>query len=101
MPLPSMTFCHKGLQKYGSIERLANFIDPEKDIPKEVFAVRNEFLKIQFQKIKNDLEGTNFCDWLFGLEGDEREDNSTVMDNDYLTSLLVKLLANLLNNHCP
>ena len=25
----------------------------------------------------------------------------TVMDNDYLTSLLVKLLTNLLNNHCP
>ena len=23
------------------------------------------------------------------------------MDNDYLTSLLVKLLTNLLNNHCP
>ena len=26
---------------------------------------------------------------------------NTVMDNDYLTSLLVKLLTNLLNNHCP
>ena len=25
----------------------------------------------------------------------------TVMDNDYLTSLLVILLTNLLNNHCP
>ena len=25
---------------------------------------------------------------------------STVMDNDYLTSLLVILLTNLLNNHC-
>ena len=26
---------------------------------------------------------------------------TTVMDNDYLTSLLVILLTNLLNNHCP
>ena len=26
---------------------------------------------------------------------------NTVMDNDYLTSLLLKLLTNLLNNHCP
>ena len=25
----------------------------------------------------------------------------TVMDNDYLTSLLVNLLTNLLNNDCP
>ena len=34
MPLPAVTFCHKGLQKYGPVERVGNFIDPGKKIPK-------------------------------------------------------------------
>ena len=75
MPLPSMTFCHKGVQKYGVAEKLANRIDPEKEIPKEVLAIRNEFLKVQFQKINAKLDGTDFCGWLFNLTGDEREDH--------------------------
>ena len=76
MPLPSMTICHKGLQKYGIVERLANYIDPEKEIPKEIIAIRNEFIKAQYEKIKAELEGTNFCDWLFELKLDRKEDNS-------------------------
>ena len=71
MPLPSMTFCHKGLQKYGPVEHFGNFIDPEKEIPEEVFAIRNEFLKVQFEKIKVDLSNTKFCEWLF--EGDDED----------------------------
>ena len=66
MPVPSVTFCHKGLQKYGPVERLANMINPEKTIPKEVFQIRNEFLKMQFLKIKDYLEREDFCSWLFG-----------------------------------
>ena len=76
MPLPSMTFCHKGLQKYGPVEQLANWIDPEKKIPTEVLAIRNEFLSIQYSKInKYELEGTDSCEWLFNLEGDRKVDN--------------------------
>ena len=75
MPLPSMTFCHKGMQKYGVAERLANMIDPEKEIPNEVLAIRNEFLKVQFQKINDKLDGTDYCRWLFSLDGDEQEDH--------------------------
>ena len=71
MPLPSMTFCHKGLQKYGPVEHFGNFINPEKEIPEEVFAIRNEFLKVQFEKIKVDLSNTKFCEWLF--EGDDED----------------------------
>ena len=76
MPLPSMTFCHKGLHKYGPVEQLGNYIDPEKEIPKEIIAIRNEFIKAQYEKIKAELEGTNFCDWLFELKLDRKEDNS-------------------------
>ena len=75
MPLPSMTFCHKGVQKYGVAEKLANMIDPEKEIPKEVLTIRNEFLKVQFQKIKSKLDGTDYCGWLFSLIGVEKGDH--------------------------
>ena len=73
--VPSVTFCPKGLHKYGLVETLANFIDPEKKIPKEVLAVRNEYLKVQFMKLKERLDSTDFCEWLFGLENDERNDH--------------------------
>lgn len=75
LPVPSVTFCHKGLQKYGLVENLANLIDPEKNLPREVLAIRNEFLKAQFQKIKSDIDILDFCRMLSYLEGDEREDN--------------------------
>ena len=39
--------------------------------------------------------------WLNALEYVLSFDLYTVMDNDYLTSLLVILQTNLLNNHCP
>ena len=68
MPLPSVTFCHKGLQKYGAVERLANYIDPEKKVPKEIVGIRNEFLKVEFQKGKERMKDGDFCDWLFGLK---------------------------------
>ena len=76
MPLPSMTFCHKGLHKYGPVESFGNYIDPEKEIPREVIAIRNEFIKAQYEKIKVNLDGTNFCEWLFDLKVHRREDNS-------------------------
>ena len=75
MPLPAMTLCHKGLHKYGPVESFGNYIDPEKEIPKEVFAIRNEFIMAQFEKIKGKLEGTDFCEWLFDLKGDKRKDH--------------------------
>ena len=75
MQLPSMTFCHKGLHKYGLVERLANFIDPGKDVPKEVLEIRNDFISIQFEAIKEELEGTDFCEWLFNLKSDKKNDN--------------------------
>ena len=75
MPLPSMTFCHKGFHKYGIAEKLANLIDPGKQVPKEVLTIRNEFLKVQFQKINVRLDGTDLCEWLFSLVGDERADH--------------------------
>ena len=78
MPLPAVTFCHIGLHKYGLVEKLANFIDPEKKIPKEVVAVRNEFLKVQFNRAKDTLGSQGFCQWLFGLKGNEKEDNPII-----------------------
>ena len=80
MPVPSLTFCHKGLQKYGPLERLANMIDPEKTIPKEVFEIRNEYLKQEFQKIKYNLEKKDFCSWLLGLNEDVRKDYLILME---------------------
>ena len=75
MPLPAVTFCHKGLHKYGLVEHLGNYIDPEKKVPKEVVAILNEFLKVEFQKIKDQLKGKTFCDWLFSLRKAEKDDN--------------------------
>ena len=75
MPLPAVTFCHKGLQKYGSVEHLGNYIDPEKKVPNEVVAIRNEFLKVEFQKINKHMNGDNFCEWLFSLQIAEKHDN--------------------------
>ena len=45
--LPAVTFCHKGLQKYSIVERLANYIDPEKNLPVEFFKFRNIGMKVQ------------------------------------------------------
>ena len=78
MPLPSVTFCHKGLQKYGAVERLGNFIDPKKTVPKEIVGIRNEFLKVEFQKVKKRLKGADYCEWLFSLDSQEKEDNPIV-----------------------
>ena len=75
MPLPAVTFCPKAMQKYGLVERLGNYIDPEKKVPKEVVAIRNEFLKVHFQKMKDHINGKNFCKWLFGLFLAEEKDN--------------------------
>ena len=80
MSVPSMTFCHKGLQKYGPVERLVNMIDPEKLIPQEVIEVRNEFLKLQFQGINKNLEKADFCLWLFSLVNDIKRDNPILRD---------------------
>ena len=75
MPLPAMTFCHKGLQKYGSMERLVNLIDSNKKVPKEILALRNEFLKARYKKTASQLGGMAFCSWLFGLKGDQRNNH--------------------------
>ena len=75
MPLPAVTFCHKGLHKYGPVERLLNFIDQEKEIPKDVLAIQNEFLKIRFQEVKQQLRSKNFCEWLFSLPWEVKQYN--------------------------
>ena len=75
MPLPAVTFCHKGLHKYGPVERLLNFIDPEKNVPKDILAIQNQFLKVKFQEIKKRLYGGNFCWWLFSLQYEEKHNN--------------------------
>ena len=68
MPIPSITFCHKGFHQLGPVEKFANFLNPEKDVPKEVLSVRNEFLKVQFLKIKHGINETiNYCNWLSNL----------------------------------
>lgn len=75
LPIPDITLCHKAMLKYGPAERLINFIEPEKDVPKEVLAIRNEFLKVQFEKVKDQFGSKDFCQWLFNLEKDQKEDN--------------------------
>ena len=77
MPLPAITFCHKGLQKYGLVEHLGNFINPATNVPKEILAIRNEVLKIQFKKMKEKMNSKDFCGWLFGLAAwySETQDN--------------------------
>ena len=90
MPLPSITLCHKGMQKYGAAERLTNMIDPEKEIPKDVLAIRNEFLKVQFQKINDKLDGTDFCEWLFSLIGDKQEDHPILRNRSLEVQQMMK-----------
>ena len=75
MPLPAVTFCPKAMHKYGLVEHLGNYINPKKKVPKEVVAIQNEFLKVEFQKIKDQLKGKNFCEWLFSLGYAEKRDN--------------------------
>ena len=75
LPLPAATFCHKGFQKYGVVEHLGNYIHPEKKLPREVLAIRNEFLKVQYQKINKFQSGKDFCEWLFTLRGAEKLHN--------------------------
>lgn len=69
LPLPAITFCHKGLYKYGPVEYYGNLVDSEKDIPKPVFSIRNEYLEVQFQKLKSKIaEESDYCEWLFGIK---------------------------------
>ena len=53
--LPAVTFCHKGLQKYSIVERLANYINPEKNVPVEFFKFRNIGMKVQINNEKSQL----------------------------------------------
>ena len=61
---PTITLCHKGMQKFGFVERMANYIDTTKEIPKEVFEIRNLAIKAQYLRFRQnkdiDLQG-NFC----------------------------------------
>ena len=64
MKQPAVTFCHKGLQKYAVVERLANYIDPAKEIPEQVYRIRNEGLKIHVHDFKSKFpfeNRHNFC----------------------------------------
>ena len=49
---PAITLCSSGLQKYGLIERMANYIDPKKDVPHGLLAIRNEGLTLEFLKFR-------------------------------------------------
>ena len=60
---PAVTFCHKGVQKYTLVERLLNHIDIKKNIPKEIFDIRNIAIESQAAKISDDLKGhLDICD---------------------------------------
>ena len=109
MSLPAMTFCHKGLQKYGIVERLANFIDTEKEIPKEVFDIRNEFIELLFadvKKLKNNAQ--NFCEWLFDhkihpiLRGKTKEHQDILKSDCYICIAipLILLIITILDFCC-
>ena len=107
LPLPAVTFCHKGLQKYGLVEHLGNHINPEKEVPIEVLAIRNEFLKVQFQRVNDLLNGKNFCEWLFQLRSDERLDNIILkkVDKEWKAKCIVsaqlqKITSPLLGEKC-
>ena len=65
------------LTDYGPIEKLGNYINPNKSIPKEVVAIRNEFLKVQFQKLNGRIDHSeNFCEWLDSISWtDEGKEN--------------------------
>ena len=81
LPLPAVTFCHKGLYKYGPVEYYGNLIDSEKVVPTPVFNVRNEYLKVQFQKIKKNLEGKpDYCEWLFNLKSKAELDHPMIYE---------------------
>ena len=45
---PAITLCSSGLQKFGVFERLANYIDPNKSVPYEILAIRNEGITLDF-----------------------------------------------------
>ena len=59
LELPAITFCHKGIQKFALAERLGNYIDCNKNIPKEIFelrshAIRNQVFKLPLQTALQD-----------------------------------------------
>ena len=53
---PAITFCHSGAQKYAFIERFVNYIDINKSIPFEIYAIRNEVIKANVYMIKKQLQ---------------------------------------------
>ena len=59
--LPAVTFCHKGMQKYALVERLVNYIDPTKNVPKEILEIRNEAIKAQVLKLNKDMPDVDIC----------------------------------------
>ena len=61
---PTITLCHKGMQKFGFVERMANYIDTTKEIPKEVFEIRNLAIKAQYLRFRQNQDiplQENFC----------------------------------------
>ena len=60
---PAITFCHQGAQKYAFIERFVNYIDVYKTIPKEIYEIRNQAIKLQVLKLKGQDVGDEFCDF--------------------------------------
>ena len=62
LKLPAITFCHKGAQKFGFVERFVNYIDVNKTIPNEIFGIRNEVIKSYVLTITKNLgKGIDFC----------------------------------------
>ena len=62
LKLPAITFCHKGAQKFGFVERFVNYLDLNKTIPEEIFGIRNEVIKSYVLKITKNLgSGIDFC----------------------------------------
>ena len=61
---PAVTFCHKALEKYGPFERLTNYFDPKKRVPKEISKIlltvaKNDFSKLSkmYQWTENQMKG--------------------------------------------
>ena len=66
--LPAVTFCHKGMQKFSLVERLMNYIDPEKEIPDEAYAIRNTAIKSQFISASKELGFDNNYDFCHAIK---------------------------------
>ena len=60
---PAVTFCSKGMQKYGAFERITNYINASKELPKVILEYGLELGKEKYLKRAqmDDFDGYNEC----------------------------------------